>query len=295
MRKLVLSSIACIFLASAGGATAADVKGPPVAPARVSPSWTGFYLGLNGGFGVSRSNITEIPIDPATTFPAGAGHLIVDPVSARVDPAGLVGGFQLGYNWHLNPTWLLGLEADIQGADIKDSVSAPVNMANFHPLFGNFSATQKIDWFGTVRGRLGYFLHPDWMVYATGGLAYGQVKESANLALTFANTAIAFGVGGFSFACVNAPVGPPPFAGGPVCFDGSHSRTSVGWTAGAGTEFRLTQNMTAKVEYLYVNLGNENFNIPAVTLLGPGNASILRVSFDDAAFHLFRGGLNWRF
>jgi hypothetical protein len=55
MRKLVLSSIACIFLASAGGATAADVKGPPVAPARVSPSWTGFYLGLNGGFGVSRS------------------------------------------------------------------------------------------------------------------------------------------------------------------------------------------------------------------------------------------------
>jgi opacity protein-like surface antigen len=40
--------------------------------------------------------------------------------------------------------------------------------------------------------------------------------------------------------------------------------------AGAGTEFRLTQNMTAKVEYLYVNLGNENFNIPAVTLLGPG-------------------------
>jgi outer membrane immunogenic protein len=190
---------------------------------------------------------------------------------------------------------LLGLEADIQGADIKDSVSAPVNMANFHPLFGNFSATQKIDWFGTVRGRLGYFLHPDWMVYATGGLAYGQVKESANLALTFANTAIAFGVGGFSFACVNAPVGPPPFAGGPVCFDGSHSRTSVGWTAGAGTEFKLTQNMTAKVEYLYVNLGNENFNIPAVTLLGPGNASILRVSFDDAAFHLFRGGLNWRF
>src|SRR4029453_19464460 len=87
----------------------------------------------------------------------------------------------------------------------------------------------------------------------------------------------------------------PPFAGGPVCFDGSHSRTSVGWTAGAGTEFRLTQNMTAKVEYLYVNLGNENFNIPAVTLLGPGNASILRVSFDDAAFHLFRGGLNWGF
>jgi outer membrane immunogenic protein len=144
MRRVLWGTAACLFLAVGGSSIAADVKGPPVAPAPAPISWTGFYLGINGGFGVSRNNVTEIPIDPATTFPVGAGHLIVDPVSARVDPGGLVGGLQLGYNWHFAPTWLLGLEADIQGADIKDSVTAPVNMANFHPLFGNFSATQKI-------------------------------------------------------------------------------------------------------------------------------------------------------
>src|SRR5262245_21011518 len=159
-------------------------------------------------------------------------------------------------------------------------------MANFAPNFGTLGATQKIEWFGTVRGRLGYFLHPDWMIYGTGGLAYGSVKESANLTLTSQITLIAFGVGGSSFACVN-PSSFFPAWGGRTCFDGSRSRTSVGWSAGAGNEFRLTQ-----VEYLYVNLGNEDFNIPAVTLLEPGNPSILRVSFDDAAFHVFRAGLN---
>ena len=184
------------------------------------------------------------------------------------------------------------MEADFDWSDIKGSSSVSANVIDFPR--GIFNASQKVDWFGTVRARLGYLLTNDLLVYATGGLAYGKVNESAGFGLIPGANAFA-STSGVSFVCSNPP-GQFGLGESSTCFAGSHSRTSVGWTVGGGVEYRFAQNFSLKLEYLYVDLGSETFNIPAATLFAPATSpSILNVSFDRAAFNLVRAGLNYRF
>src|SRR6185312_14587303 len=91
--------------------------------------------------------------------------------------------------------------------------------------------TKSIDWFGTVRGRVGFLVTPQWLLYGTGGLAYGETKSS------FTTTDLTGG-------CV---------PNGTLCATGASSGVSTGWTAGAGAEAMLAPNWSAKVEYLYVD------------------------------------------
>jgi len=202
----------------------------PVAAA----NWTGWYLGGNIGSGTGRDRTTLTGLTPV-------------PEQFNLAPDGINGGAQIGYNWQAS-NWVYGLEADIQASSQRDNKTAVA--------LGLVSYDQKLPWFGTVRGRLGYSVGST-LFYATGGYAYGGVKTKIN----------ALGV-----EVANA------------------STTKSGWTAGAGIEtpFKLLglfgPNWTSKTEYLYVDLGS------ASTTILPGVVSESKVTE-----HIFRTGLNYHF
>ncbi|MFB9948290.1 outer membrane protein [Rhizobium puerariae] len=177
---------------------------PPSEPPVVQSafSWTGFYLGANVGGGFAG--------DDSVGMHSGDAHL---GDFGSVDVSGFAGGGQIGYNFQFDNNWVIGLEADFQGADISDSVSE-----------GGIRTSSKIDWYGTVRPRVGYALDRT-LIYGTGGLAYGHIDYKASV-------------------------------GGVKAID--DDKTKVGWVLGAGVEHAFTDHLTAKVEYQYVNFDHFN-------------------------------------
>jgi outer membrane immunogenic protein len=165
------------------------------------------------------ASASQITFDPSTTH------------DAKVN--GALGGVQLGYNWQAG-SWVYGLEGDIQITGAKDTdnwsapgappvVIIPGPPGDFLPgpaVGGTASFTNEWKLFGTVRGRLGFLPAERWLVYATGGLAFGQSKYE----MTFAQP----GAGRF--------------------YSLSDKETRVGWTAGAGVENAFWQNWSAKLE-----------------------------------------------
>src|SRR5262249_11404247 len=160
----------------------------------------------------------------------------------------VTGGAQLGYNWQAG-YWVFGLETDFQGSAFKSNTAASctAGSADQFPFLNGqctpghegdsapgdvggqpVSATldQKLDWFGTLRGRIGYAVVPTAFVYATGGLAYGRV--SSTLTVNGANIS---GTDGVNDAVVN-----------PVSAAFSSTTTKAGWTIGGGVESALGGN-----------------------------------------------------
>jgi len=204
MKKILLG----VLLAStATSAQAADLAPRPYTKAPVMATvydWTGFYVGVNAGVGLGRNR---------TTHDMGATAN-----STYLSPQGGLGGAQIGYNWQTNGSFLgpivFGVEADIQGADMRDGYPSL-------PIFGGALYNQKLDWFGTVRGRVGLATGPV-LTYVTAGYAYGNVNT------TVTEGAVASSVGG----------------------------GRSGWTWGSGVEAALGGNWTGKIEYLWLNLDN---------------------------------------
>jgi outer membrane immunogenic protein len=287
MCRLSLSIIAAAStVAFVQAASAADLprKAPP-APAPVAPyNWTGWYIGANAGGGWSSNDVSFIPNDPAATFVLTPGQ-----PNVSLDPSGFIGGAQLGYNWQFNRSWVLGFETDFQGSGIKDSQTsvAPTNFGRpFAPV------EEKINWFGTVRARLGYLPIDNLLVFVTGGFAYGEVERNSNYFYV-----PGFGKGstqaGSSVACgITAPA-----IVGASCFVGAQKDPSVGWTLGGGLEYAFWQRWTVKAEYLYVSLDTDPLTAPAQFLFTPGNApASINVFFKDRTnINVARLGLNYRF
>lgn len=267
------SFVACV--------AAIAIWGAPAAAADFS--WTGFYVGVNGGYGWGNGKLSDAPGD-ANTATVFLGQPNVASSSVSVGGNGWLGGFQAGYNWHFDQRWVAGFETDFDWSDISGNGSTPTSVV-FGQNQATLNASQKVAWFGTLRARVGYLAAPDLLLFATGGLAYGRVNESASIVLPpgASNSQGNFGSG---YACGG-------IYGDATCFTGSASRVSTGWTAGAGTEYRLNRNASVKLEYLYVNLGSGSFPLVAAH---PGalNPSVLNAS-GDAAFNLVRAGLNYRF
>jgi outer membrane immunogenic protein len=175
--------------------------------------------------------------------------------SNLAEPSGFIGGGQIGYNWQFSPIFVAGIEADIQGADEKERNTLTQNFNISFPSTSVFASATgstvldyqtKIDWFGTVRGRIGYlFGDGAVMTYLTGGLAYGRV-----------------GIDGTSTVSgtVHAEATIPPFS---MTRAIGHSQVNTGWTIGSGTEGKLLiPGWTYKIEYLYVDLGSLDDNDP---------------------------------
>lgn len=248
---MVLSSIrwctaACALVAFAGlvtSASAADLRSryPVKAPVSAYYDWSGFYVGMNAGYGVGSSSMTQ-SFTPATD---GGYHL-------GVGPAGWLGGVQFGYNWQTGP-WVFGAEADIQAAALKDGLCF-----DFCGVL-TYNVEQKLPWFATVRGRVGYAAGPV-LLYGTAGAAFTTVKTS----LTAIN-------------------------GATVSENFNDAR--AGWTVGAGIETALSGGWSAKLEYLYMDFGSISHSI-SDPFLGASNPNTF--SF-DVREQLVRVGLNYRF
>lgn len=206
----------------------------PLAAHAASPvfNWTGFYVGASAGI-AGQSTHEEFTVN-------GGFNSAVD-----LTGGGFIGGGNVGYNWQVAPNWVLGLEADISGTSIDDTVN----------LFGTVNYSSRLDAIGTVRGRVGYAFDRV-LLYATGGWAYGHVK--------------------------NASIAPADPA-----FGGTASKWQNGWTAGGGVEYAFLPNWTVRVEGLYVDLGTST-----VAFIDSGNDC--RAAFRNR-YKIGRLGVNYKF
>jgi outer membrane immunogenic protein len=270
MRRFSVALIAAVSTTALTQiASAADlpVKAPVYKAPIIAPySWTGFYVGGNIGYSWGNADSTaEVPSLAAFGLPTT--------FTDSLKPKGIIGGGQIGYNWQASPNWVLGIEADLQASGQRDSASRSDPFLLFFPNTegppsivpgtATFSHEEKLQWFGTVRGRIGYAFWNDVMLYGTGGLAYGHVSSSVTETVT---------IGGISTAA-----------------SFSDSKTKVGWTLGAGIEGALpnTRNWTWKVEYLYIDLGTVDYAFSDPTL---GAVMISNKVTDN----IVRVGINYR-
>ncbi len=231
-------------------ANAADLYGTrPPAPATYVPpaayvddtGWAGFYAGINGGYAWGNGGGTI----------GYSGGVADGDASSRAQPQGGFGGGQLGYNFQ-SGHFVYGLETDFQGGMIGDRIGG------LSALGGDFSDREKVDWFGTARGRLGYSFGRT-LFYGTGGFAYGDVHEHASI------------TEGVNTASLHS------------------SGVQTGYTVGGGVEYKIAPNWSLKGEYLYTDLGNDKL-IGLDTL----NSTVTSNSL-DTSFSSVKIGLNYRF
>ena len=252
-----------------------------------APDWTGFYVGLNTGGSVGTGSASQNAAFSSTLL--GANGLLNG--SDRYSPVGWVIGGQLGYNKQIS-NWVVGVEADWQWTSQKagslNCTPAAATVGFFGAGANGFgyclNADQKLTNFGTARARAG-ILSNNWLLwYVTGGLAWGTVKDT----LTFTGSA--------NTTVFPAALQPGPFLPGSVGF----STTKVGWTAGAGVETKLTGGWSAKLEYLFVNLGSvtDTMGIAINPAFGPGfntGGAATATRTVRAMDNIVRVGLNYKF
>ena len=221
MKRFTLAACAGLLAAAmALPSFAADMPRPAYkAPSSAAPwNWTGFYVGINGGYGWGNSSWTD-PVSGATT--------------GDFNVSGALAGGTIGYNLQTG-LWVWGLEGDIDASWIKGTDAT-------------ICCETKNDWLATARGRIGYAMDR-WMPFLTGGAAFGDVKMT--------------------------PVG---FA--------SETDTRFGWTAGGGLEYAFMGAWSAKLEYLYADLGKANCSAATCGVATD-------VTFKTS---IVRGGINYHF
>lgn len=243
------------------GAVAAPAAAPVVPTIKPISSWSGFYVGANAG-----AAFGENALKPTSANPNFFGALDIAGFGRQSDTQSFTGGVNGGYNYQFGPM-VVGLETDFNYANL-DQHRRGFASETFGPFtaYENLDARQRIGWFGTVRPRVGYSPIDSLLIYGTGGLAYGQVKGSTSL------VAGIDGVPGTEFGV-----------------NGSKNDWRVGWTLGGGAEYQLTENVTVKGEYLYVNLGKERYFATS------SQAPLSYLLKDEASFHTVRTGLNYKF
>jgi outer membrane immunogenic protein len=267
MKKLLAAAAGIVALGMTGSAFAADLPPPLPFKAPLPPpwyDWTGFYVGANGGYSWGRAwnSITA----PGVAAFSGTQNL-----------NGGLGGGQIGYNWQFNRNWVVGLEADIQGTGERGNAGLPtivtvpgVAVAALPAITTTGTFSQKLPWFGTVRGRVGVEPADRVLLYVTGGFAYGEVDSNSSITASAAFPPAA------------------PFAA--VTANASAKNTQPGWTVGAGGEWAFISRWSVKVEYLYVDLSAFTNTF---TGTGPAFPTITaRTHFTD---NIFRVGINYNF
>lgn len=283
-------SIACIAALLALGMTGAAAEEMSVPPSQYITArvpylaWTGFYVGLNGGFAWGNSSVAFAANDPAALAgTCGAGGApkgqCITSVDFRRD--GAVAGGQFGFNWQVNSHWLVGAEADYQWSNLDGSVNSSFRLGGVGTT--NMVANQAVDSFGTVRARAGVVLAPPLLLYGTGGFALGQVRE--NLNVPGVATKGLPPTGGFSYSCT---------AGLP-CFAGSASQTLFGWSAGAGAEYAITSSLIFRTELLYVHLSAPTVTVTATAVAAGTAPASIAAGFSSVYFAVMRAGLNYKF
>src|SRR5579871_2410273 len=231
MKRVLLTAVAVVTFSAPGFA----------APPAGVFNWSGFYIGGNAGYGWNDRDRSIMIVNNLGGPATGPG----------LDATGPFGGAQLGWNWQTG-AWVLGLETDFQLSAISANVGPVLIGAN------SFKDEKGINWFGTVRGRVGYSFG-QLLVYGTGGLAYGEVGNNI---------------------FVNAVANPRA------------DQTKIGYVAGGGFEWMLDRMWSAKVEYLHMDLGHSTgLTAPVI----PPNGVTIFVNPLNNKADLVRIGLNYKF
>ena len=243
-------------------------------------TWSGLYVGVHAGYGWGDFDFRNPAVTvaaPGTAFPGGALTAGL-PLERSFDGNSVIGGAQVG----ANAQWgnlVVGVEGDISWAGIEGSVRSTSGPFTIPGVPGAVTtvegASADLEFLATVRGRLGFAFN-NMLVYGTGGVAFGRVTSAGD---------------------VTASIGPQF-----LTLASTGQETHVGWTAGAGVEAMLTPNLSAKVEYLYADLGWEKHSGPGVVTGSPLAASLIPPGASAAASGDFKVevqtvkvGLNFRF
>lgn len=254
MKPYLLASVALVTMSTpllaADLATRYPVKAMPPAVF----SWTGFYVGGNVGYAGDSFSADALLFDALSVNNLvsydGSG-------TASITSSGFIAGGQVGYNYQFANNVVVGVETDLQWSGIEGRADAALDATSI--LIGSANVGASIDYFGTIRARLGYAFDR-FLPYVTGGAAYGRTAASGD--------AVILGVGSTSVSAAS---------------------DSWGWTVGAGAEFAVTNNWTVKAEYLYVDLGSMDYAVyePLTSTAAFGSV--------DSKFHAMKAGVNYKF
>ena len=270
------------------------VKAPPYKPtSEAAYSWTGCYIGANGGYAwnTGRSsyrdpNNTADPVNGIPAAPAFGGLLTTIPLQTNTNGSGWIGGGVVGCNWQMGPRIVLGLEGDIDAMGVKGDVSsAASSLGGFqigpalssNGASGTMNEQVSLRWLSTLRARVGSRVLEDrGLLFVTGGLAVGSISSSGSVDVfpTFA------------------------FPGTGITWGGSSSSTRIGPAVGGGFEYALTDHWTVKTEYLYYNLGRISHPLNLTTNTTPIQSSSLYPTLGSVSSpvggSIVRVGLNFR-
>ena len=230
---VLATAMSAFMLTAANAADLPVYKAPPTAPAFVPPplTWAGFYAGVNGGAVWHRVTGTTTDYLESCYYEYDCYYGSYSNSHSKTKAGGTFGG-QIGYNWQGGP-WVYGVEADLNWVSAKVSGTRSSYDCCYMGYGSGVSGTvsSELTWLATIRGRLGYAWGPT-MIYATGGVAFGGIKNSVSASIyddfyTYAG------------------------------FTQSKSQTRTGWTVGGGLEHMFSPHWTVKAEMLYVDLGGE--------------------------------------
>jgi outer membrane immunogenic protein len=257
-KSFVVGSLLALSVVT--GASAADLPRKTVAPVFAQApafSWTGFYIGVNAGWGSADFNRSAAA--NRAFFPANLADGTDIAGTRKINANGFTGGAQLGYNYQIG-SFVLGLEGDFNLFSAKKSVGPELS-----PGIVSYSSASKVEWLATVRPRLGVAFDR-FLVYATGGFAFASVKVSDQ----------------FNYI----PSGAPG-----IGLAATSSNTRTGYTIGAGLEYAFTNNLTVKAEYLFVDLGKTSYVHGAV----PGFPTSTVNMENKTRLNIVRAGVNYKF
>lgn len=303
MKKIFLSATAVATVMSAS-AFAADLSSTKLAPSAPLTLWTGLYAGMNAGYafgltdGASNygwANPYSFSSFDLFSANSAASYALASSAPGRgIFQGGFIGGGQLGYNYQYGQKIVFGFESDMQGAGIRGTGNADgfgpfTNSANPGNGFINNNIIQAgIDWLATARGRIGYLITPTFLLYGTGGLAYGGAFLN-----TRTNSAFAGDNG-------DRAVSSSFYLFGSDTSQASKSQLLLGYTAGAGGEWMFMPSWSIKAEAIYYNLGTQKisnytyasgdgFNLGLPTFSG---GSTTQARYDGV---IGRAGVNYHF
>jgi outer membrane immunogenic protein len=255
----MLASLTCPVAAADLAAKAPAYKAPP--PVVAVYNWTGFYLGGNVGGAWAKDDVTW-SANPAG-FGGGAFTAALNAAgTGRIDSNGVTAGGQIGFNYQINSVVVWGVEADLNYTDLSDSRSVAVAP----PAVPGTTVTSTFEskWLATVRGRVGVLPTQTFLLYATGGVAFAEIKTSDFAFFAFDGTSNA----------------------------ASSDKTKTGWTVGAGAEWALNGGWSVKAEYLYVDLGSINYTSSNSSPANP----LATINHDHRIVeNIGRVGVNYRF
>lgn len=218
--------------------------GGPMLP--TDHNWAGLYAGVNAGGGMTSSTASAV-------LPLSGDH--------DLRSSGFAGGIQAGYNF-MNlfgrPKLFAGVEGDIGYLGVR---------ASNIDWNDSFIFSQKTDWYGTARGRVGTTSGPS-LFYVTGGAAFVHLRNGLEF-----NPAVALPAGS-------------------IVTNDVRSDTRAGWTFGGGTEVALDARWSARLEYLFIDAGKSRRTFTAVI---PANPTVTTSNDYANRFHVVRAGLNYSF